>query len=679
LRFVLTIILPAALALGLASSQALAGWSDFVPRPFENGAYFDLFGSKESDDTENAGRNSEWSDTFFTEKLTLYSNGYSYDPRFLQYQFSISGALKQENYTQSFAPSTGWRSDTGLDYVGRLFFLPEHPYNFQLFALRYEPLYKEQSQTRHRSVETSNGARFRYRSKPYFFNAGYLDNTLSSETESSNVKRLDLNGEYFREFGGGYVLSATAFYMPSEFSGDQSLEGSATQYGVTGLVDFHSVRVNLTATQSDYEQESAPSGRLTNDQFAFQERLSAFFPLNFRGDFLYRVLDNESTSRAPGSSAARELSDDSEDFEAILSHRLYQSLDSRYVFLRTERTSSGGNSLAVSHSLGADYAKSIRRGRILVGVNLSTIQTDSAGRTDVSTEPHPAVPVPTPPGAFVLSQQNVDQDTLVVYLRSPLPPFETIRLVESIHYEVTLVGNSLEINVFLLPPPFLPGTYDFVASYSLTTGTFELRTNSAGFHTSVQLLDDLLTPYYRYLAVRSEVLSGVFPGVPLDSTTNTVGLAFQQGPWRAFGEYESLDWEVSPYREWRGEVQYTGSIDPTLRVYGTADYQNRHYPNGSSAGEPTPYTEESATLSGSVQKEFLSRTLMFSAGGSYTRVLGLVDSNAYALDSSMTYRIGRIELSAGVDVYGADTRGFGGGQYDRAHQYYYVKVRRRLF
>jgi hypothetical protein len=287
--------------------------------------------------------------------------------------------------------------------------------------------------------------------------------------------------------------------------------------------------------------------------------------------------------------------------------------------------------------------------------------------------------VPTPPGAFVLTQQNVDQDTLIVYLRSPVPPFETIRLVEGINYVVTLVGNTLEINVFLLPPPFLPGTYDFVASYSLTTGTFELRTNSAAFHTSVSVLDDLLTPYYRYLAVRSEVLSGVFPGIPMDSTTNTLGLTFQKGPWRALGQYESLDWEVSPYQEWRGEVQYTGSIDPTLRVYGNAGYQHRHYPHGSSAGEPEPYTEQSATVSASVQKEFLSRTLMLSAGGSFSRVLGLVDSNAYALDSSITYKIGRIELSAGVDFYGAQTRGFGGGQYDRAHQYYYIKVRRRFF
>ena len=672
------LIVPAILVAAVA--PAAAGWRDWVPRPFENGAYFELWGTKERDDSNNAGRTTHWEDTFFTEKLTVYSYGYVYHPRFLAYEASIGGALKQENYSSNFAPSTGWTHDTGLDYTGRLFFLPEHPYNLQLFALRYEPLYKEQSQTRHGNVETSNGARFRYRSRPWFLNAGYLDNTTSSSTDRSEVKRVDLNGEYFREFGGGHTFSATAFFLPSWFSGSRELDGSSTQYGVTGLVDMHTVRVDLTASQTDYEQESPLSGRIESDQFHFQERLSAYFPLNFRGDFLYRVIDNETTTRTLAAPAPVALSDDSHDLEAILSHRLYESLDSRYIFLRSERESSGGDSTAVSHTLGFDYGKTIPRGRILAGVNLSTVRTDSTGRTDVSNEPHPAVTVPTTPGSFVLSQQNVDPDTVAIYMRSTLPPFDLILLVEGIHYLVNPVGNSLEINVFLLPPPFLPGTYDFVATYALTTGTFEMRTNSTGFHTSVDLLDARLTPYYRFLAVRSDVLAGVFPGVPLDSTTNTLGLSYQDGPWRTFGEFTNFEWDVSPYDEWRAEVQYTRSLDPTLRLWTSGALFHRRYPDGSSVGEPNPYTEESATVSGSVQKEFLERALLLSGGGSFSRVLGLVDSDSYSANASMSYRIGKLELAAGAELYGAHTRGAGiSGQYDRTHPYYYVKIRRRIF
>src|SRR6185436_4575200 len=100
-----------------------------------------------------------------------------------------------------------------------------------------------------------------------------------------------------------------------------------------------------------------------------------------------------------------------------------------------------------------------------------------------------------------------------------------------------------------------------------------------------------------------------FPGVPLDATTNTVGLTFLDGAWRALGEFQSLAWDVSPYRQWRGEVQYTGSIDATLRVYGTANYLYRYYSNGTSFDEPIPYSVTNVSLSGSVQKDFLARSL----------------------------------------------------------------------
>jgi hypothetical protein len=673
LRFKLTIILGTV----LASQAASCAWTDFAPRPFENGAYFELFGSHQRDDSRNNGRQAGWVDTFFTEKITFFSNGYFYHPRFLRYQLSISGALKQEDYTQSFMPSAGWTHGTGFDYDGQIHFLPEHPYNFELFALRREPLYKEQAQTQHSTVETMNGARFRYRRRPFFVHAGVLDNSTSSQSDFSNVQRLNLDGEYYKEFNGGNLFTAAAFYTPSRYSGSFGLTGDASQYGVTSLVDIRTVRLYVTASKSEFDQQSLLSGRLTNDQFSFQERLSAYLPKNFRADFYYRILNNTSTITDLVVPQERELEDDSEDLEAVFSHRLYQSLDSRYVFLRAQRDSSGGDSTSVSNSLGFDYGKLIPRGRVLVGLHLGTILTDSSGQTDIPSEPHPAVPVP---GTFLLGQPNVDQASLSVFLRSPVPPFPLVPLVENVNYTVTLVATRLEIDVFTLPPQFVvPGTYDFVVSYSLATGTFEQRMNTVGFNTSVPFLDNMLTPYYSYLAIRTQLLSGAFPGVPLDSTTNTVGLNFMDGPWRALGEFQSLDWDVSPYRQFRGEVQYTGSIDPTLRVYGTAYYLYRYYWNGTSYDEPNPYSETNVSLTGSVQKDFLARSLTFSAGGSYTRMLGLVDSNAYALNSALTWRIGRLELSAGVDAYGSASQGNAPAQYNRANQYYYLKLLRRIF
>jgi hypothetical protein len=448
---------------------------------------------------------------------------------------------------------------------------------------------------------------------------------------------------------------------------------------VTSLVSAHDARLDVSVSKSGYEQSSPLTGQVNNDQTSAQERLSIYLPKNFRTDFHYRVLNNASTLTELGAPASRELSDDAEDVEAIVSHRLYQSLDSRYIFLRSKRDSSGGDSISTSNTLGADYSKVIPRGRVFAGLNLSTILTDSSGQTDIASEPHPAIVV-QPPGTFLLDQQNVVQASLVVFLRSPLPPFQLVRLVEGADYTVTLVGNRLRVDVFVLPPGFIvPGTYDFVVSCSLRTGTFEQRMNSLGFNTSVQLLDDMLVPYYSYLAVRTDVLAGVFPGIPLNSTTNTIGLNFVDGPWHAMGEFQSLDWDVSPYRQWRGQVQYTGSVRPSLRVYGSADYLNRYYPDGTSVNAPGTYTEEDVSISGSVQMDLLSRTLMFSVGGSYSRSLGTVESSGYALNSAFTWNIGKLELSSGFDAYGSDSQAAASTPYNRTHQYFFIRVLRRIF
>src|SRR4029450_12450340 len=100
------------------------------------------------------------------------------------------------------------------------------------------------------------------------------------------------------------------------------------------------------------------------------------------------------------------------------------------------------------------------------------------------------------PGFFTLAQPNVDPQSVVVFLRSPLPPFNVIRLVLGVDYTLTPVANLLEVQIVTLPPQFaLPGTYDFTVSYSLTTGTFELQTDDVGYNVSVDLLDAMLTPY----------------------------------------------------------------------------------------------------------------------------------------------------------------------------------------
>jgi len=673
-----------ALAL-FGSAVALADWGDLLPRPFGNGAYFDLFTSYEHDELTSDFRSSEWTDVFLREKLTFFSDGYFYHPRFLQYHFSLSGALKQEDFTASYLSTEGWHHGTGYEYDARMFLLPEHPYNLELYALRFEPLLQQQASTQSNSVQTSWGGLFRYRDKPWFFSSRYNNATTDSGVISSNVTQFGVDGEYFRRFDGGNQFSLNAAYNPTHFSNNTGIDGDTREYTFGGLVDLQTARLTSTVTQNDITQETGDSRSFENDQTAWYEVLNLYFPKNFRSDLSYRIQNNENTIPVGFSGQDRTLSDVYKTFELDVINRLYESLDSTYTHVNNWRTSPAGDTDFTLNSLAFNYNKLVPRGRFLAGLNLGRSRTDTVGQVDIVDESHPNISVPVP-GTFTLDQQNVDRQSIIVFTRSLVAPFNVIRLVEGPDYILTPIANTYEVQIVSLPFPFiLPGSFSFTVSYSLTTGTFDLQTDDIGYNVSVDLLDNLLTPYYAFVAIRSKVLSGVFPGVPLDSTTRTLGLRFYRGPLRGVAEYQTLQWNVSPYRATRLEAQYVSSVSPTARVYATGTYLHKYYPQGTSLALQEAYTDDTISAAGSFQKQIPSSGLMFSVGGVLSRLRGRVDGSAYSFNSSLSWRVGLMDMTAGATAERSGTES--GNDFvtgpdfsnERAHQYLYFNLRRSFF
>ena len=534
---------------------ALAGWTDFLPRTLDNGAYLEVDGLFEEEENRYSDRTFRWTDTFFREKLTLFSNGYVYHPRFLLYRAAVTGLLSQERYDTTLAPSEEWRPDDGFEYDFSLHLLPEHPYTLNLFARRYEPLFTERFASRENSIATNQGADFRYRRKPYFVHARYSDDQLTSGELSSDVERLGLDGEYFRQYEDGDHLSVTAAYNPSRFDRSTGLEGTTQEALLGNLLAFGRYRLSSNLSSTQLEQDDRRSSHFESDQFLWLERFDVDLPMNFRGELFYRhqQRDNRFPAAAPGRSDS--LSNRSRDFSAMLSHDLFESLTSSYTLSRDLQDSQGGDSSSISHLLAFSYDKTIPHGRLLLGTSFGRNDLESSGQTDVVNEPHTGIAVP---GSFTLLQQNVEPDSVFLFVRSPVSPFETVQLAEGVHYLLSNLANALEVQVLSLPPLFtLPGTYDFAASYSLADGGFALASRYSSVNGSVQLFDDRLTPYASYSTVTSEVTSGLYPGAVPDSATTTAGLLFRWGDLRGRGEYRSVDWETNPYSMWMGELQYT--------------------------------------------------------------------------------------------------------------------------
>ncbi len=77
------------------SPVAHASWKDFIPTPYENAVFFEAFSSGERDHYTGIPTPTLWTDVFVRERLSLESNGYSYAPQFMQYQFSLGLILRQ--------------------------------------------------------------------------------------------------------------------------------------------------------------------------------------------------------------------------------------------------------------------------------------------------------------------------------------------------------------------------------------------------------------------------------------------------------------------------------------------------------------------------------------------------------------------------------------------------------
>lgn len=665
-----------ALALLLAApSRSTAEWTDFLPRPYEKHVWFDTYASWERDHSSGDASAVRWDDTFFRERLTLESDGYSYDPRFLLYHLSVAGSGKQELYNNnSYTGNGDWQLDGGIEYDARMLLLPEHPYNVEVFATRREPVYRQQAATSRDTVMENEGLTLRYDKKPWFLHGSFINTDLDSDGSDSSVQNLNLDGKWFKRFLNGNELTFNGAFTPSWYDNNTGLDGNSLEYYGSNLIDLQKLRLSSNVSQNTFKQTQDSFNHYDTDQFAWWELLSIYFPWNFRTDLAYRRRNDDST--VENVALKRHYSADGDNVQLDVVHRLYESLDTRYRLTSDDRQSTNGKSHTLTNAAVMDYTKEIPHGRLLLGSTFSRSDLDNKGFADVVNDAYAATPVP---GTFSLHQVDVDPNSIVVVMRSPLPPFEMIPLVEGVHYQVNTALEPFEIQLTALPPEFaLPGSFDIYVSYSMQTGDYELRTDNGGAAISFEMLDNLVTPYFRYLAQRSDVLSGTYPGPPIDSDSYTSGLRILWGPLRARGEYQILDWDINPWRAGRAELQYVGNITRSITAYATASYVNRHYLGGDPPYSTLDFTEEVVTVSGNVTKQIWSRNLYVTIGGAYTHLTGLSDSDAWSANSSLVWHVGKLDVTLSASAFGSDsTTGFN-PSVERDHQLISLSLRRQL-
>lgn len=673
---------PLALAGGILAlllpSAAAAQWRLFLPRFVDVGATLELFGARESDEQSSDRFGTQgWQDDFLREKLTLSTEGYVYHPKFLSFRLALAGALKQETYDATWIPQRVRSEGDAYEYDARLYVLPGHVTHGELFARRYEPVYRQENSLAHSALDRSWGGEVEYERANRELRARYTDTRTDYEASWNEVQALGVTAGLVHAVGEQGRMTWRAEASPSRFSTSAGGDGESSRYGLGNLFAREPFRLDSSLSLFTARQHGADLATRDSSQLLLIEQGSWRLPHHFRADANLRS-DRSRTDTARRDAAALRLESNGTDADFTLEHHLFESLTSRYRYAWSRRESDTGTSEGSGHSLGFEYSKRIPHGRLGAGLGVARNDTSSRGAAATIDEGHPGVAVP---GAFELAiRRNVDPATIAVWVVSPVAPFALLPLDEGLHYTVNPVGEAWEVRVLTLPAPLaVPGTFEFRVSYALA-GSFEARTDTLTHNATVELLERRLNPYYRFVRTTTDTLAGDFVGAGPEAKTLAAGVTSYLGRFRAQLEYQRFEAEIAPHESWRGDLGWYGAAGP-FTFSTSASWLTRDFTDDAGA---LFASEDIGSGSFSLQYRPV-RHFLWSLGGSWSdtrrtsAAAGDSDATAWTATSGLMWKVGLLEVNGGATLYRSSTRGGVLLATERSHEYYFLSLRRTLF
>ncbi len=660
---------------------ANADMKQFFPKVDSYTGEFEVDMTYHSDNNTSGGKGLGFTDIFSRQRLNLHFTGYIYHPKFILYSLRLSSGIKEENY-QSTGVSSGWVTGKSVGYDFRTYILPEHPYNLELFTTRLEPL-SSQALSRLSSVAYTKGAIFRYKKKPYFADMSYIDAT--DESSGGTYESTAYNGtiSYYKEYVNGKLLSLGAAYNRQESSTSfSSFRGSAQSASLVGDFVLHSLSIGSAVSYNSFSQ-GGTSNNITNDTLSLRQNVHASLPWNLATNLTYGLSKNKENSSIGGAPGFNSTGTEN-NLQWNLTHRLYQSLVTSYGFGYDSQNTSTGDSKSLSHSVDVTYTKDIRWGRLLAGGSYSLSDVTNQGALQVINEVHDNIAVSGVRGvtSFFLNRQNVEVSTIRISATDPIS-HEDVELTKDIDYDVIVIGTTVSIDVFSLPPsppsnfPIPPGTYRFVASYSLAARNDEFRMTNISYNVRADLFKSLVSLYYNHFSSKQTEVSGTFPGPALNQSQDTFGFIVSKAPYNFLAEYTNAVSNITPYKQLRTELRYMKDLSLTMRVQATAGYTTTNYPLGTS-GNGQPYTDNVTSIAAGIQQRYIKQNITLSMSGSYAQRTGLSNSSIYGGNASFTWRTKRLFVTLG-GMLSSSTSEFQGINSKRLSQYYYLNMKRQLF
>jgi hypothetical protein len=657
---------------------ALGDMRQFIPRIYSTEGNLEINMSHESRDNLTDGKGLKTSDTFFSEKIVLAANGFVYHPRFILFLGKVGGGFSQEKFSSN-SSATGdnsWRNVFIREYEFRMLILPEHPYNLELFALRYNPFIVGRTSPGINAVNLSKGAIFTYKKRPVAFNLRYIVSSVESDRSTSETKTFDAFANYFKEhfsLSGGYSRSTSTHSLGSVDS-----ESTFDNYSIGNQIRLFQRKVFLSsdASQVNSDQQSFMT-TIRDDRFTWTEELNMYLPWNFNTIISYGRYRDTEKSHETDSGTESTLTSNSTNKGVTISQTLYDSLRTTYNFNYNSSLTSTGNSTVTTHSLNSNYTKKIPWGTLNAGIFLTNSVLKREGSPTVINDVQHA-PIF---GDFTLQEIDIDEASIEVRVVDPVDGV-LYKLTKDIDYSITPIGNTFNIFIKKIPIPLIDidpnpnHKYEFRVRYVFLAGALELDKPAFGYNLKLALFDSLINPYYAYFHEKQKVLSGTLPGGPDEVTSHTFGVLLQKRPYTLSMEYQNYDSRFNPVKRYKAEATYRQYITLTTSINARVYHMNiRHLEN---VFNPTSSTETSTGTDVMINRRYPRKNLLLTAVGSYAQRTFNFKTLTYSLGASVTWSIANLDLSLGANMSRTETD-LDTGKQEMTNQYYYLTMKRKLF
>jgi hypothetical protein len=663
-------------------SDSFAYAEQFFPKIYKVGGELKIDMAHKRDVNVTPTGGIRTTDTTLEESLRLFGAGYIYHPRFISLQGYIGGGLRQEKFESNTGNDARWTSSTADEYGLRVKILPRHPYNLELYTERRSPLVAGRPAPYYKPVYYDRGVIFRYKKRRASLALSHTNNIAEYGSFTVDSVTDAADGSYaigpFINSAGHRVTDSVTTPSGAKTTRVLSYFGNTLYFTNASLSSYVDTRRHM--------QEKPLSGSsFAEDSLAWKENVSISLPWNFQTNAGYGLDVDTITQRESSAAAESMFAWETESTDFSVSHRLYNSLSTNYSVSNVSTRSTSGDMKTQSEALTTGYVKAIPWGRFITGIfgRKSVTYINNAPKTkEVRTITTGLTDVPLPVSFDLTAQtaQNLDENSIIVWVKNLYPPFDLKLLTETVDYTIPPpTGDTVQIMINNLPASLLctgllcsGTTYEFHVTYSVTPQTVEYETTSLGYTVKFELFNNLVNPYFGYSKSNQKVLSGELPGGPQNTATETMGILLWKPPYSFTEEYQSVSSNINPYRMLRSILDYRKNIAPNTSLYARAYYTmtTRH---GTGASSDDIFGAEAR-----FQQNIPRKNLSYSLGATYAQRHAFADSETYLLNSSLLWNIGKLTLTLSASVSESVTASATGRNTVVSEQYF-LSITRKLF